>query len=680
MGDAPPPGLPPLGRLTVDQMLKSADRDLSRRVKDLVQKNKMKRIIGELDLRDEEERDQFFGMCNIDPADQESIKAICADELPFFIRTEIKDASTNLLRRFQKDFWKEIQGIWRNPTPEEENFTRLLMVAATGTGKSNLIALAPFAGARDRCLVLVPNLTILEGLRKTLGGTDEVEGGESVPPALKGLGLLGANDKMPRVLVLHESVLGKANKEGNYVYPPGSGTTARPLCEIILEHEIVLSTTQTLVAERGKKKRAKPSAAGADDHEQDNDIELTPTSKLLEMEEWIKENGKPLFDLLCFDEAHHIRAITWMAVMRHLGAQPSQPVPGLAVRPNTLLLTATPFHAEGNIDDPEVRDRSLTPYTLINGREDGITKSVVFMEIQKRTASNEEVAQTAMECNLEVLMLVGEMLKEKMRKQHHLPHRALIIIKNRALADALAEMYESLPENMKPEVRPGVKMVCAAYHGGGDAANKAKMQSILDNFQKKGAEEPVHCLIQCQKLGEGYDQPNISVAGICSGITRVSKFAQFAGRSVRKQDHNNVEKALVDHISNKKDNVAHIITHAIHHQVRHWTEFATQQGKGSFNPHGDDSDDDDDDNATISEDGTISRTTSEDSQSAQKKQKVMATRAVHRYALARNTEMQQTLLQDEEGLYDARLKEAAYGWTVENKTTGPGGAGPSNAA
>ena len=62
------------------------------------------------------------------------------------------------------------------------------MVAATGTGKSNLIAMAPFAGARDRCLVLVPNLTILEGLRKTLGGPPpqgEEEAEETVPPALR---------------------------------------------------------------------------------------------------------------------------------------------------------------------------------------------------------------------------------------------------------------------------------------------------------------------------------------------------------------------------------------------------------------------------------------------------------------------------------------------------------------
>ena len=86
-------------------------------------------------------------------ADQEAVQEICTKRATDFIRTEISERPVHLLRDFQKKFWTEIQGIWRNPTPAQERWTRLLMVAATGTGKSNLIAIAPFAGARDRCLV-----------------------------------------------------------------------------------------------------------------------------------------------------------------------------------------------------------------------------------------------------------------------------------------------------------------------------------------------------------------------------------------------------------------------------------------------------------------------------------------------------------------------------------------------
>ena len=172
-------------------------------------------------------------------------------------------------------------------------------------------------------------------------------------------------------------------------------------------------------------------------------------------------------------------------------------------------------------------------------------------------------------------------------------------------------------------------------------------------------------------------------------IGKVSKFAQFSGRAVRKQDHNNVEAALVEHISNKRDNIAHIITHSINDQRKHWRVFATQQGVGDFDPHGDDDDDDDDDNATTASDevALVQRKISDSFKPEQKKQKVEAaassaeSRVVHRYALARNTEKQLAVLKDETTLYDTFLKDCTTRrWTVENKTTeGPGGAGPSNA-
>merc|ERR1719262_1277339 len=135
------------------------------------------------------------------------------------------------------------------------------------------------------------------------------------------------------------------------------------------------------------------------------------------------------------------------------------------------------------------------------------------------------------------------------------------------------------------------------------------MDKRLDRFKVMNCDRPVHCLIQCQKLGEGYDQPNISVAGICSGITTMAKFAQFSGRAVRKLDHNNVERELVESISTSRDNVAHIITHSIHNQADHWKTFKTQQGTGGFNFNEDDDDaaDADDDATTASEEIPINQ-------------------------------------------------------------------------
>ena len=63
-------------------------------------------------------------MCNIiDQADKAAIREICNNGLPYFIRTELSNTAifSDALRDFQKKFWTEIQGIWRNPTPAQES-------------------------------------------------------------------------------------------------------------------------------------------------------------------------------------------------------------------------------------------------------------------------------------------------------------------------------------------------------------------------------------------------------------------------------------------------------------------------------------------------------------------------------------------------------------------------------
>jgi hypothetical protein len=102
----------------------------------------------------------------------------------------------------------------------------------------------------------------------------------------------------------------------------------------------------------------------------------------------------------------------------------------------------------------------------------------------------------------------------------------------------LVQAYNNLPDEQKPHVLPGVPMVCAAYYtaeGGVHSQANEEMDDRLERFKIISHQNPVHCLVQCQKLGEGYDQPNISVAGLCAGITKLSKFAQFSGMCLEAQ-------------------------------------------------------------------------------------------------------------------------------------------------
>jgi len=91
--------------------------------------------------------------------------------LPFFIQNEINDPNTvTNLREWQRRFWMEAYAGWNHPDwNEPRSQQRLLQHACTGAGKFDIIAMAPFAGARDRFLVVVPTLAILDGLQQALG-------------------------------------------------------------------------------------------------------------------------------------------------------------------------------------------------------------------------------------------------------------------------------------------------------------------------------------------------------------------------------------------------------------------------------------------------------------------------------------------------------------------------------
>jgi hypothetical protein len=206
----------------------------------------------------------------------------------------------------------------------------------------------------------------------------------------------------------------------------------------------------------------------------------------------------------------------------------------------------------------QVRDRSLTPCTLLDAAEalPPITKNVVYLEIARDEAGQKKESQdpenrtvtylwrhnftklhmpvatiTQDECNLDVLKLVGNLLASKMSVHNYITHRGLIIISKTSDAEvwgrtepytlwlvvtlltcsmgaylqALLAAYNALSDNLKPQIRAGVPMVCATYYTGGDGPNGAKnelMEENLQRFKIISSPNPIHCLIQCQKLGE----------------------------------------------------------------------------------------------------------------------------------------------------------------------------------
>ena len=492
---------------------------------------------------------------------------------------------------------------------------------------------------------------------------------------------------MPKVLVLPH--LGPP--QHTYVYTAGGynplPARRRTMIEIILDHDIVLSTAQTLSRET--------RAEELDGNGEPVDV---CDGRLIRMHDWIVEQRKPLFNLLIFDEAHHIKARTWNTIKNKLGggvgnARLLNATGGQIIAPiNVLLVTATPYHDAGNLDVPAVRDAGpttiprLTPYTLIDAHEDNVVKGVVFLNINTHP-EGQSGANGQISWKLDVLKLVGDTLRSKMDAQPHIEHRGLILINNTAAAQALVEAYNGLPN--KPQARLGVPIVVESYFNPSGPAHPsiAEMQTRLNRFKITSDPNPIHVLIQCAKLGEGYDQPNISVVGICSNVGKLSKFAQFSGRAVRKLGPGTVEQGLVNTVTDPRDNVAHIITHERFEQLKHWGPFTTQEGFGDFNPAGEDDDDDEvDDNATTASDliplrqlysypktpgraSSSAGSSSEDPEPLSKKLKSSnASRKVDRYALARTQERQAAFLTAESGQHNNKSYMEAS-WDLVNRHT-----------
>jgi superfamily II DNA or RNA helicase len=178
--------------------------------------------------------------------------------LPYFVRTSL--VMHPGIRAWQRRFVVEAEQAWFPDlcppwTAVQHVPSDLLQVAATGAGKTLAIAMAPFCGgARERCLIVVPDEVTLRALAIDLNHTN---GRTNI---FRQYGVLVKGAKLPRCLVLDDQ-------------------KAELMLDQIVQHEVVLTTVQHLVS----------------------GVELDSMANL--------------FDLLIFDEAHRLCA-SWQ-LLRH---------------------------------------------------------------------------------------------------------------------------------------------------------------------------------------------------------------------------------------------------------------------------------------------------------------------------------------------------------------------------
>jgi superfamily II DNA or RNA helicase len=269
-----------------------------------------------------------------------------------------------------------------------------------------------------------------------------------------------------------------------------------------------------------------------------------------QMQGWLPLFPSDFFDLVIVDEAHHAPADSWQNVNR---AFPDA---------KKLYLTATPFRS----DEKPIRAEPVYSYRLADAIAAGYVKNVVrvdavaaemtfTVEGEERSYTREEIMDLREEtwfsrgvalsdvCNETIVDRSVQLLQAKQRRgtERHQILGAACSIRH---AEQVAALYRAR----------GVEAAFVASEGLTDEERARRLRA----YDRGELDAMVHVGL----LGEGYDNPNISIAALFRPFRSVAPYTQFVGRALR---------ALPD--GNRTDNLAHVVAHAGLNQDEHWQYF-----------------------------------------------------------------------------------------------------------
>jgi superfamily II DNA or RNA helicase len=198
----------------------------------------------------------------------------------------------------------------------------------------------------------------------------------------------------------------------------------------------------------------------------------------------VAEPPPGLFDLLLFDEAHHLPATTWSAMLTQHHRRAA-------------LVTATPFR----------RDRKLLPgaivyhYGLRQAMEDGVYTPVVFRGVDAGADDDEAVAREAV---------------DRINSPEHIADGSLLLVRSDRIEHArdLTEVYARL----------GVELGVIT-----SAQSLRHVRSVIDKLTRGD----LRGVVSVGALVEGFDMPRLKVAAYHRPHRSLPATLQFVGRIAR---------------------------------------------------------------------------------------------------------------------------------------------------
>ncbi len=201
-----------------------------------------------------------------------------------------------------------------------------------------------------------------------------------------------------------------------------------------------------------------------------------------------------LFDLVVFDEAHHLPATTWTTLHHRLRDVP------------TVLLTATPFRN----DKQRLPGELAYVYPLRRAVDRGVYRPVRFVPVSPRL-------------NLDRDRQLAEVATARLRSDEHAhaDSRLLVRTGTKDHAEALVSVYGSL------QVRVATVL---------DRTSGRTVRTYLKRLADPEHQAPLDGLVVVGAMTEGFDFPRLKVAAYHRPHRTLGPTLQFVGRLARSGD------------------------------------------------------------------------------------------------------------------------------------------------
>jgi DNA repair protein RadD len=258
-----------------------------------------------------------------------------------------------------------------------------------------------------------------------------------------------------------------------------------------------------------------------------------------QLQNWLRRLEPDFFDMIIVDEAHHEPADSWQRVN---DAFPEA---------KKIYLTATPFRCDGKMIVGETIYRYRLAHAIQNRyvknvmKADAVASRMTFtLDGESREFAYEEIMAMREElwfskgvalspvCNATIVERSIAIWKKK--SESGVPHQIIGAACSIRHAVQIVELFRER----------GVKSTHVASEGMSFEERTSRIRAYENG--------DFDCMVHVGILGEGYDNPNISVAAIFRPYRSISPYVQFVGRTLR----------WIAAAANSFDNLAHVVSHS----------------------------------------------------------------------------------------------------------------------